>query len=455
MSSSRPAASYAAVFRLPYARRTFGAALVGRLGYGVVSLSLVLSLSATTGSLAAGGLLSTLFAAVSVVVSPGKAALVDRWGVRRALPALAVPFAGALFGLAACAGEFERPDVRLLAALAACAGATCPPLGPTMRAVWGALAPDEALLQRAFGLDTVAEELIFLSGPLIAVAVHPVRGLVLSGTLIAVGSLALAASPAARLIGPAPTSVPAHRRLRLFTRRSAGVRRAACAALGVGACLGGLDLYVIAFADRAGHPGAVGPILALQSAGSAVGGLVYGRVSWRRPAAARLPYLLLGLAALLAANAFASALPVLAVCVTAAGTLSSPTLSTAYLAAARLAPGGAATRATTWVNSAVNAGSSAGGAGAALLLAHAPLPLCFVLTAAAAACAALGARGRRPGPDRSPDGVESADAGGEPRAVPGGPEGLPERFDALAGGPAPVGEQPLHGTVEAGAGAER
>ncbi len=197
----------------------------------------------------------------------------------------------------------------------------------------------------------------------------------------------------------------------------------------MGACLSGLELYVIAFADHAHRPGAVGPIMALQSAGSALGGLLYGRVSWRRPAAARLPYLLAGLAVLLAANAFAYALPLLAVCVAAAGTLSSPTLSTAYLAAAQLAPDGAATRATTWVNSAVNAGSSAGGAVAALLLVRAPLPLCFVLTAAVPACAALAARGRRARRTAAPGGP--ADAGG-PALVPDG--GALAAFGEEAGG---------------------
>src|SRR5690349_16416023 len=107
MSSPRPAASaassYAAVLRLPHARRTFGAALFGRLGYGVVSLSLVLSLASATGSLAAGGLFGTEFGAVSVVLAPARAGLIDRWGARRALPTLALPFAAALFALAACA----------------------------------------------------------------------------------------------------------------------------------------------------------------------------------------------------------------------------------------------------------------------------------------------------------------------------------------------------------------
>ncbi|SEG89443.1 hypothetical protein SAMN05216223_12084 [Actinacidiphila yanglinensis] len=398
MSSPLPAASYAALFRLPHARTTFAAALVGRLGYGVLGLALVLSLTAAAGSLPAGGLLATVFGTVSVLLGPARADLVDRLGARRALPLLAVPFAAALLALAWCAGSAAgpgRPGTAVLALLASAGGASCPPLGPTMRAVWGVLAPDEALLQRAFSLDTVAEELLFLVGPLITVAVHPVRALALSGALIAGGACALAAAPAARLIVAAPKS--AARRLRLLTRAGAGVRRAAGSALGVGACLGGLDLYVIACADRAHHPGAAGWVLAGQSAGSAIGGLLHGRVAWSRPAAGRLPFLLAALAALLAVDAAAAGtLPLLAVCVAVTGTLMAPALSTAYLAAARLAPEGSATRATGWVNSAVNAGSSAGGALAALLVAAVPLPVCFLATAAVPALAALGARtGRR------------------------------------------------------------
>lgn len=395
MSASRPAASYAAVLRLPHARRTFGAALLGRLGYGVVSLSLILSLTAATGSLSGGGLLTTLFATVSVLLGPARAALVDRWGARRGLPALAVPFSATLFALAAAVREPAAP-LWLLAVLTGAAGSLCPPLGPTMRALWDALTPDESLLQRAFSLDTVAEELIFLSGPLIVVAVHPVTGLVLSGALIGCGTLAMVASPAARLLAPRHRTAPSVT-LRLFGAAGAGVRRAAYAAAGTGICLGCLDLYVIAFADRQHHPSAVGWILAAQSAGSALGGLLYGRVSWRLPAAARLPGLLLVLAVLLAVTAAAPAVTVLGVCVAAAGTLMSPILSTAYLAAAGDAPEGAVTRATTWVNSAVNAGSSAGGALAALLIARVPLPLCFLLAAVPPLGAALAIRAGRAG----------------------------------------------------------
>lgn len=393
MSSPRPAASYAAVFRLPHARRTFGAALFGRLGYGVVSLSLVLSLTAATGSLPAGGLLTTLFGTVSVLLGPARAALIDRLGARRGLPALALPFAAGLFVLAACVRQPGAPRW-LLAVPVVAAGASCPPLGPTMRALWHALTPDEALLQRAFSLDTVAEELIFLTGPLLVVAVRPVPGLVLSGALITAGALAMAASPAARLLAPVPRAASV--RLRLLGAEGAGVRKAAYAAGGLGMCLGGLYLFVIAAAGRAHHPSAAGWILAAQSAGSALGGVLHGRVTWRTPAAARLPHLLLGLAVPLAATAAAPGLPTLALGVAATGLLLAPTLSTAYLVAARLAPPGAATRATTWVNSAINAGTSAGGALSSLLVGGAPLPLCFLLAAAAPALVALAARPHPP-----------------------------------------------------------
>lgn len=403
MSSSRPAASYAAVLQLPHARRTFGAALFGRLGYGVVSLSLVLSLTAATGSLSGGGLLTTLFATFSVTLGPARAALIDRWGPRRALPALALPFAAGLFALAAVVRHPGAPWWPLVV-LVTLTGASCPPLGPTMRALWSALTPDKALLQRAFSLDTVAEELIFLTGPLLVVAIHPVRGLVLSGALVASGAVAMVSSPAARLIAPRTReqSLP----LGLLGSAGSGVRRAAYAAAGAGCCLGGIDLYVIAFAGRHHHPAAVGWILAAQSAGSALGGLLYGRVTWRRGAAERLPYLLLGLAALLAATAVAPSVALLGLGVAATGTLMAPVLSTAYLAADALAPAGTATRATAWVNSAVNAGSSAGGAMASLLVARVPLPLCFVLTAAAPLWTAAAART----PRRAPTGPDDAAA---------------------------------------------
>ncbi|GAA1552219.1 hypothetical protein GCM10009678_38910 [Actinomadura kijaniata] len=47
--------SYAVVLRVPHARTTFAAALLGRLSYGIVFLSLTLAVSQATGSYAVAG----------------------------------------------------------------------------------------------------------------------------------------------------------------------------------------------------------------------------------------------------------------------------------------------------------------------------------------------------------------------------------------------------------------
>ncbi|MCZ9351461.1 hypothetical protein NGM36_16970 [Streptomyces mutabilis] len=155
MSTPTPRPSYAAVLRVPHARRTIAAALLGRLSYGTVSLALLLSLTRSTGSYAVAGLVMALFGATSVFLSPYRAALVDRRGPRRALLPMALLYAALLCVLAAACWRPGTP-AGVLAVTAAIAGACTPPLGPTMRAVWAEPLPDRAMLQRAYSLDGVA-----------------------------------------------------------------------------------------------------------------------------------------------------------------------------------------------------------------------------------------------------------------------------------------------------------
>ncbi|MDN3356254.1 hypothetical protein [Actinomadura sp. DC4] len=94
--------SYLAVLRTPHAGRLFGAALLGRLSYGIAPLSLVLALTAATGSYAAAGGVMALFALTVSVFAPVRAGLIDRYGPARALPPMAVAYALVL-GCAAAA----------------------------------------------------------------------------------------------------------------------------------------------------------------------------------------------------------------------------------------------------------------------------------------------------------------------------------------------------------------
>jgi len=388
-TQARP--SYAAVLRLPHARRTFGAALFGRLSYGIVSLSVMLAVTRATGSYAVAGTVMALFGAMSVFLSPVRAALVDRYGPRPALLPMALLYAGLLGTLAAASWRPGAPAVAL-GAIAVAAGACTPPLGPTMRAVWGELAGDRLLLQRAYSLDGVAEEVLFVSGPLLVGAVvqvaPPAAGVALSALLVGVGTFAFVMSPAVRDVRPAPAVKEARSGARL--RGARALVRPVVVAAGVGLSLGAIDLLVLAFVAE-GHHGddVVAWVLAALSAGSTVGGLLNGAVNWRTSARVRLPLLAVGLGLALAAAGLATGLGALTVAVACAGFFVAPALTTAYLLADETAPQGYRTQAGAWVNTAVNAGSSGGTAAIGLLVGRLPLGVCFAVSGGVALLAAL------------------------------------------------------------------
>ncbi|MEU9185874.1 MFS transporter [Streptomyces sp. NPDC048484] len=378
-SSTRP--SYAAVLRMPHAARTFTAALVGRLSYGMVSLAVMLAVSRATGSYAAAGVVVALFGAASVFLSPLRAALVDRHGPRRALLPMAALYAGLLGTLAAATWRPGAPAA-LLGVVAGAAGACTPPLGPTMRAVWGELVTDRRLLQRAYSLDGVAEELLFVSGPLLVGVVvrfaPPAAGVAVSALLVGIGTLAFVTSPVVKSVAVRSSRVRVGMRVRVRIGR--GIVQPVVVAAGVGLSLGAVDLLVLAFAEQRGHgDDTVAWIFAALSAGSAVGGLLYGAVEWRAGARVRLPALMAGLGLALAAAGLAPGLAALTGAVVCAGFFVAPALTTAYLVADESAAPGARVQAGAWVNTAVNAGTSTGAAAAGVLVGRLPLGAGFAL----------------------------------------------------------------------------
>ncbi|MEV7344977.1 MFS transporter [Streptomyces sp. NPDC093544] len=382
--------SYAAVLRIPHTRRTFTTALVGRLSYGMVSVAMMLTVTRATGSYAVAGTVLALFGAMSVFLSPARAALIDRYGPRRALLPMASLYATLLGAFAAAAWRPEAPPV-VLGALAVAAGACTPPLGPTMRAVWGEVVEDRLLLQRAYSLDGVAEEILFVSGPLLVGGVvqfaPPAAAVALSAVLVWTGTLGFVLSPA--VAGVRPAAVKAERsRARLRVGRA--LAQPVVVAAGVGLALGALDLLVMAFAEQRHHgDDVVAWVLAALSAGSALGGLLNGAVNWSTSARTRLPLMAGGVGLALLAAGLAPGLGTLTVAVVCAGFFVAPALTTSYLIADEAAPPGFRTQAGAWVNTAVNAGSSAGAAGVGLLVGHLSLGLCFAVSGSVALAAAL------------------------------------------------------------------
>lgn len=393
MSLRSHLASYAVVLRPPHVVRTFSAALVGRLSYGVVFLSLVLAVTRATGSYAAAGVVIALFGLTSSLLSPWRARLIDRHGPRRALPPMTIGYAALLGALAAMTWQPGAPRALLWMTAAAC-GACSPPFGPLMRTLWGVLIPDTELLQRAYSLDTVAEELLYTAGPLLAglfaAYANPALGVAVSAGLILAGTLALVTSPAVRNLpapGPAhggsgcpsPAAGPGPAR-----RGRTWYGHAVVVSAGLGACLGALGLVAVAFAGQHHHIAAVAWVEAALAVSSALGGLLYGAVRWRVCIQLRLLILTLALGLFVILAGHSPDIYVLIGVMGAAGLFVAPILTSVYLIADEAAAPGERTRAGAWVNTAYNVGNSAGVAGTGLLIGRLPLAVCFTVAATAA-----------------------------------------------------------------------
>jgi hypothetical protein len=89
LSSTSDAGSYRAVLALPYAAPTFGAALVGRLSYGLLPLSVLFTVQQSTGSFATAGGVVAVFGLTSILL-PLKSRLVDRHGQASVLAPMAL-----------------------------------------------------------------------------------------------------------------------------------------------------------------------------------------------------------------------------------------------------------------------------------------------------------------------------------------------------------------------------
>lgn len=376
---------YLSVLKAPDAPRVFSAALVGRLSTAMGPLTLVLFVQSSTGSFAVAGAAAAATGLASGLSAPLRGRLVDRYGQRRALPPLALLYAAAFLGVLGVARHGTAGETAAVV-LAGAAGAVIPPLSASMRVLWISLVGNGPRLQTAYALDSVLEDLVFTIGPLLAAAVvagfGAAAGLVAVAGVSLVGTVAFTASPVSRDW----TGSPLRPTSWAGAMAGGGIRLLVAALTGFGACIGILDITLIAAAREAGSAPLGGVLLACLSAGSVVGGLWYGSRAWRRPTAQRFIRILALLVLACAPLPFMRSLVGLGIAVAAVGLLLAPLESSAYVLVAQLAPAGTITEATTWVTTARNVTGAAGTAMAGVLVEGVGVPWTL---ASAWACAGI------------------------------------------------------------------
>jgi MFS family permease len=387
-------AKYRAVLSIPGCPRLLTSALLGRLPQGMSSLAVLLLVRAATHSYAAAGIAVGASAFATAAGSPLQGRLVDGHGRVRVLLPVAVGQFAALVALVVAA-HARAPGAALIA-LAGVAGGSQPAIAPSVRALLRDVAPDTEVRETAYALDSVSQELIWITGPLIVAVVVALSSP--SGALLAAGGVCL--------IGTALfVSSPLARRRRRAAAAGGG-RALAIPELRMllgplalmGMSIGTVEVGIPSLALHAGSRPSAGLLLALWSVGSLSGGLWYGSRSFRRPLAERFGLLMLAAAVCTAPLIAARTIPEGLLCSLVAGLAIAPAFSCLYALVGRAVTAGAETEAFTWAASALIVGLAAGSALGGLAIGAAGVSGPFVLGCAASLAAAglaLRAGGRR------------------------------------------------------------
>lgn len=379
-------ARYRSVLSIPGCARVFATALVGRLPQGMSSLAILLLVRAVTHSYPAAGIAVGAFAFATAAGSPLQGRLVDRYGRPRVLVPAAFGQAGMLVALvmAAAAGA----GAVALVVLAAAAGSLSPAIAPSVRALLGEVTDSREVRETAYALDSVIQELIWVTGPLVVAVVVAFASssgaLLLSAVFSVVGTALFASSPMAR----SPRRGERHRRAEAALANPE-LRVLLAPMVLMGASLGAIEVGLPSLALSAGSRPSSGLLLALWSAGSVTGGLWYGSRSWHAPLAERYRVLTVATVISTAPLIAARTIPEGMACALLAGLTIAPTFSCLYALVGRVVSPGAETEAFTWAASALIVGIAIGSALAGGAIDTAGVSGPFVLSCLASGLTAL------------------------------------------------------------------
>jgi MFS family permease len=307
--------------------------LVGRFGFAMTNVGLLLFVEARTGSYGVAGAVSAASLVGTALGMVGQGRLVDRYGPTRPLLVLCALYVG--LGAVSVAGVAANLPPVVLAVLVLAACVALPAVSVASRTMWPHLIPTGKLRDAAYGYEAISFELCWLLGPaaaaLLATLVWPGAGLLAAVVLASVGATGFALTATVRSkgggagtawtdersdegveragsgpsrrsqapAGPAPLGTSASASASAseasatrqgFDRR--GFATLLLAAFGFGLAIGSAAVGVIAGTDAYGVPQASGVLLAVWSATSIVGGLLYQRWPWAGQGATRLPVLM-------------------------------------------------------------------------------------------------------------------------------------------------------------------
>jgi MFS family permease len=352
-------AAYRRVLAAPQVKPLYLLCILARVPVGMGAVALILFVHGQTDSFGSAGLVAGAYTVGLGITGPPIARFVDRHGSRLVIVPGSILVAAA-FAAEVLLGEAGAGAVPL-AAVAFVAGAGSVPVGGIMRQRWPELVPAPELAT-AYALDSVAIEVVFVSGPLLAgllaATVGPSAGVIAAGLIGIVGSLGFA-----RLSTVPPGRDPDAERHWLGALVSPNLRLLVLSGLPLAGTFGALDVVLPAFGAHHGATALGGPYAAALAFGSGAGGLLYGaRPGFFGPP--RRSLIVMGLLMTLFCLPIpaATSIPEMFVFAALAGIFVAPQITVRNQVAQASLAAGTATEAYTWLALATTVGASIGSA---------------------------------------------------------------------------------------------
>ncbi|TCT35729.1 putative MFS family arabinose efflux permease [Providencia alcalifaciens] len=263
------------------------AGLLARLALPMMGIGIITMLSILQGSYALAGGVSATFVLTYALLSPQISRQVDSHGQFRVLPL--VTFISVLgMGLIVASTWLGLSYIWLF--LGAFLSGFMPSMSAMIRARWSQIYKGDPLLQTAYSLETVFDDLTFIAGPPLSVGLtvvlFPQAGIMIAGILLLVGVLLLVSQ---RKTEPALVDKHQIMSTKASILRLPSLQLLIILMISLGVIVGTVDILSVTLAQIQGQPAMASLVLSLYAIGSCVMGVVFGGMRLSMP----LPRMLL------------------------------------------------------------------------------------------------------------------------------------------------------------------
>lgn len=349
---------YQEIFKAPGSKSFALAGLLARLALPMMGIGIITMLAQLKGSYTLAGAVSATFVLTYALLSPQISRLVDKYGQFRILPMVTLISIVGVVSIITTTWLL-LPDIGLF--IGAFLTGFMPSMSAMVRARWTAIYKGQPILQTAYSLETVFDDVTFITGPPLSVGLtvilFPQAGLLVAAILLISGVVLLVAQRSTEPKILAQNDI-SYAKKSILGITSLQLLIILMIALGI--IVGSVDILSVGLAELQNQPAAASMVLSAYAIGSCFTGLIFGSLTLTTP----LPRLLL----MSGLMTFLSIIPLLLVdsiltlslVVFISGLFFAPTMIIAMSLVESIVPENRLTEGMTWLLAGLNIGVALG-----------------------------------------------------------------------------------------------